>query len=152
MTLEPSPHRLALSGCVGVFLACAPFLGIQTILAVGIIYLFALNGSVVLATLFIVNNPLTMVPIIIADYMTGTIILERFLSIDTKQLLPVWMHGISATISKHITTIIPHAHFSVENYIFGGLLFGFFCCLITYPFFYWLSSIYHKSNRPKKPE
>lgn len=145
MRLEPSPHRLALSGCVGIFLACAPFLGIQTILAIGMAYLFALNSSIVLATLFLVNNPLTMVPIIIADQMTGKIILEHFLSINTAHLLPSWTHTISSTMNNKIQLLLPQTHFSIANYIFGGLLFGLICCIPSYPLLYWISKKYNST-------
>jgi hypothetical protein len=71
LALDESPQRIALAFAVGVFLAFSPFLGLHTLLGLGIAFLFGLNRVAMLVGLF-VNNPWTLVPIYgVATYVGG---------------------------------------------------------------------------------
>ena len=74
LALDESPRRIALAFAVGVFLAFSPFIGLHTLLGLGIAFLFGLNRVAMLVGLF-VNNPWTLVPIYaIATYIGGLMV------------------------------------------------------------------------------
>lgn len=71
VTLDDSPHRIALGFAVGVFLAFTPLLGLHTVLGLLIAFAFGLNRVAVLVGVF-VNNPWTLFPIYgLATYVGG---------------------------------------------------------------------------------
>ncbi len=71
VTLDDSPHRIALGFAVGVFLAFTPLLGLHTGLGLLIAFAFGLNRVAVLVGVF-VNNPWTLFPIYgLAAYVGG---------------------------------------------------------------------------------
>lgn len=150
-SLEHCPHRLALSATVGVFLACAPLLGIQTVLAFIVSYLGQLNGSIVLIILFLVNNPFTMVPIIMANYGVGYIVFEKYMAINTTEFLPLWMGYVNTNLEKTVHKLVPQGNFSVGNYIFGGFLFGILCSIPVYPVMYLLGKRWAAEKKPSPP-
>jgi uncharacterized protein (DUF2062 family) len=84
-----TPHRIALSFAVGVFIAFSPAFGIHTGVSLLVAYLFRLNRVPILLGCW-VNNPWTIAPM----YMTGT-------------LLGGWILGISPgsmpTIDWHLS-------------------------------------------------
>lgn len=74
LALKETSERLALAFALGVFLALTPFVGLHTVLAFAIAFLFGLNRVAVLVGLF-VNNPWTIVPYYtIATYFGGHLI------------------------------------------------------------------------------
>jgi uncharacterized protein (DUF2062 family) len=76
LALDDPPERTALAFSVGVFIAFSPFLGLHTILATLIAFLFRFNKIAIYAGTF-VNNPLLLVPIIVASYAIGAFFLGR---------------------------------------------------------------------------
>jgi len=67
LTVKGSPAELSLSFSIGVFIGMSPFLGLHTLLALGVAALFRLNKLVTLAGAY-VTNPWTILPI----YTLGT--------------------------------------------------------------------------------
>ena len=67
---DDTPRRAALAFALGVFIACTPTLGLHTVLALTLAFLFGLNRLAVLAGTFI-NNPWTVVPIYSGSAMLG---------------------------------------------------------------------------------
>jgi uncharacterized protein (DUF2062 family) len=68
LAIDDPPERTALAFSVGVFIAFSPLLGLHTILATLLAFLFRFNKVAIYSGTF-VNNPfLTLVPIIIASY------------------------------------------------------------------------------------
>lgn len=131
---EESPAHLALSCCLGIFFACSPFLGIQTILLLGVGLLFGLNTPIALIVLFLVNNPLTMVPIIILDYVTGYFFVRYLLGYDISYAVPAFLTKIDNHIHHRLNSWFPNMQFSFAYYIIGGLIFALLCSLLAYPF------------------
>jgi hypothetical protein len=77
LALDDPPERTALAFSVGVFIAFSPLLGLHTILATLLAVLFRFNKVAIYAGTF-VNNPfLTLVPIILASYALGALVLGR---------------------------------------------------------------------------
>jgi uncharacterized protein (DUF2062 family) len=64
---DDSPHRLALSFGIGMWIAFFPIWGIHTLLALALAFAFRLSRAAILVGAY-VNNPWTLVPM----YMTGT--------------------------------------------------------------------------------
>src|SRR5678815_5070613 len=81
LAIDDPPERTALAFSIGVFIAFSPFLGLHTILATLIAFIFRFNKVAIYTGTF-VNNPfLTLVPIIVASYGVGAFILGRPLHI-----------------------------------------------------------------------
>ncbi len=67
LTVKGTSHQIALAFGVGVFIGMSPFLGLHTIMALVVAYVFRLNKLVTLAGAY-VTNPWTIIPI----YTFGT--------------------------------------------------------------------------------
>lgn len=149
MKLEPSPTRLAASCSLGIFMACSPFFGIQTILAGAASWLLGFNTPVVIAILYIVNNPLTMIPIMIADYLTGYFILKKALGCPPDCAVPAFLQSTDAYIRATFASWIPGMEFSLLYYLVGGIIFATFCALVSYPLLSrWFKQLTRASQAP----
>jgi uncharacterized protein (DUF2062 family) len=81
LALDDPPERTALAFSVGVLIAFSPLLGLHTILATLLAFIFRFNKVAIYAGTF-VNNPfLTLVPIIIVSYTVGAALLGRPLAL-----------------------------------------------------------------------
>src|SRR5690349_18934269 len=131
LAIDDPPERTALAFSIGVFIAFSPFLGLHTILATLIAFIFRFNKVAIYTGTF-VNNPFfTLVPIIIGSYTVGAFVLG----------LPLQIPGEGLELLKH-----PHL-FSRSYYhrIFvqswnivwpfgiGGMVLSVLCSLIAYP-------------------
>lgn len=131
LALDDPPERTALAFSLGVFIAFSPFLGLHTILATLVAFLFRFNKIAVYTGTFINNPFLTLVPIIIASYAIGAFILGRPLSIPAA--------GIE--LLKHprlLTAGYYHQLFReswdiVWPFSIGGTVLSVVCSLIAYP-------------------
>src|SRR5262245_23685906 len=86
LAIDDPPERTALAFSIGGFIAFSPFLGLHTILATALAFLFRFNKIAIYTGTFI-NNPLfTLVPIIIASYGVGAFVLGRPLHIPDEGL------------------------------------------------------------------
>jgi len=116
---------------ISTFIASSSLLGVQTFVALGASWLFSLNTAVVLLVLFLVNNPFTMVPIILANYAVGYIVFERLFAISFDSITPLWMLSLRDKISAKLPAGAI-ASFSIWNYLLGGMIFGLICSGIVY--------------------
>ncbi len=62
LTVEGSSRRIAFAFALGVFVGMSPFLGLHTLMAIGIAVAFRFNKVVTLAGAYI-TNPWTIIPI-----------------------------------------------------------------------------------------
>ena len=131
LSLDDPPERTALAFSLGVFIAFSPFLGLHTILATLIAFLFRFNKVAVYAGTFI-NNPLfTLVPIIIASYAIGAFVLGRPLRIPAS--------GIELLRRPHLLTGAYYRQLFDEGweivwpFSIGGMVLSVVCSLIAYP-------------------
>ena len=131
LSLDDPPERTALAFSLGVFIAFSPFLGLHTILATLIAFLFRFNKVAVYTGTFINNPFLTLVPIIIASYAIGAYILGRPLRIPAA--------GIELLRHPHpLTASYYHKLFReswdiVWPFSIGGMFLSVVCSLIAYP-------------------
>jgi uncharacterized protein len=84
LALDDPPERTALAFSVGVLIAFSPFLGLHTIMATALAFVFRFNKIAIYAGTFINNPFLTLVPIVIASYAVGAFLLGRPLSLPAE--------------------------------------------------------------------
>ncbi len=136
LTLDDPPERTALAFAIGVFIAFSPFLGLHTIMATLVAFLFRFNKVAVYAGTFINNPFLTLVPIIIASYAVGAFLLGQPLRIPAG--------GIELLKNPHPLTPAYYRHLFVESgpvvwpFTVGGLALSVVCSVIAYPVTSWL--------------
>ncbi len=79
--INESPHRIALTFSIGLFIGISPFIGAHTILALLVAFIFRLNKIIILLGTY-VTNPWTIIPI----YTFSTFIGAKILGI--KSVIP----------------------------------------------------------------
>src|SRR5512138_83756 len=84
LAIDDPPERTALAFSIGVFIAFSPFLGLHTILATLLAFIFRFNKIAIYSGTFVNNPVLTLVPIIIASYAVGAFIMGRPLRIPAE--------------------------------------------------------------------
>jgi len=131
LAIDDPPERTALAFSIGVFIAFSPFLGLHTILATLIAFLFRLNKVAIYTGTF-VNNPFfTLVPIIIASYTVGAFVLGRPLKMPDE--------GLELLKNPHILTACYYHRIFVESwnvvwpFTVGGIVLSVVCSLLAYP-------------------
>jgi uncharacterized protein (DUF2062 family) len=144
LALDDPPERTALAFSIGVFIAFSPFLGLHTIMATLVAFLFRFNKIAVYGGTF-VNNPfLTFVPIVVASYAAGAFILGRPLRIPNA--------GIELLKYPHLLTADYYRRLFRESwdivwpFAIGGMTLSVVCSLIAYPV---TSSLLRFSKRSK---
>jgi uncharacterized protein (DUF2062 family) len=131
LAIDDPPERTALAFSVGVFIAFSPLLGLHTILATLIAFVFRFNKVAIYTGTFLNNPPLTLVPIIIASYAVGAFLMGRPLKIPSE--------GIELLKHPHLLTadyyrqIFMRSWYLVEPFALGGILLSVVCSLIAYP-------------------
>lgn len=135
LAIDDPPERTALAFSIGVFIAFSPFLGLHTILATFIAFLFRFNKIAMYAGTY-VNNPfLTLGPIILASYAIGAFILGRPLRIPPE--------GIELLKHPHLLTgayyrlLFLHSWTIVKPFAIGALILSVVCSAVTYPLTLW---------------
>jgi hypothetical protein len=131
---DSSPDKLALSFCVGNFIAFSPFLGLHTAMVFVFSWLFKLNLGVVLATSMMINNIWTLVPIYIADYIVGYWLMHRVIGLNVLLTNPSWMNaGWMSSINSFFEQKLNVARPCLWSFLIGGNLLGFFTSILLYP-------------------
>ncbi|MDQ6651435.1 MAG: DUF2062 domain-containing protein [Acidobacteriota bacterium] len=131
LALDDPPERTALAFSIGVFIAFSPFLGVHTILATLIAFVFRFNKLAVYSGTFINNPFLTLVPIIVASYAIGAFILGRPLRIPAE--------GIELLKAPHLLTsdyyrkVFRESWDIIWPFAIGGMMLSVVCSLIAYP-------------------
>ncbi len=131
LAIDDPPERTALAFSIGVFIAFSPFLGLHTIAATALAFAFRFNKIAIYAGTF-VNNPfLTLVPIILASYATGALLLGRPLGLP-----PESMELLS---SPHLLTgewwgkLFESGGNVLLPFFIGGMVLSVVCSSIAYP-------------------
>src|SRR4029078_5425971 len=77
LAIDDPPERTAVAFSIGVFIAFSPFLGLHTSLAPLIAFVFRFNKVAIYTGTFVNNPPFTLVPIIVASYAVGAVLMGR---------------------------------------------------------------------------
>ena len=131
LAIDDPPERTALAFSIGVFIAFTPFLGLHTILATLIAFIFRFNKVAIYTGTFLNNPPLTLVPIIIASYAVGALFLGRPLKIPPE--------GIELLKNPHLLTkdyyrqIFVQSFYIVQPFALGGMVLSVVCSALAYP-------------------
>ncbi len=126
---EKSPHKLALSFCMGAFIAFSPFPGLHTIMIFAFSVLFGLNLSVTFAAAYGINNPITLIPVYAADYGLGYWLLHKLLALDVAAINPWWMQTCSMYFEQKLGLPLP----CIWSFLIGGNILGIVIALVLYP-------------------
>ena len=144
LALDDPPERTALAFSIGVFVAFSPFLGLHTILATSIAFIFRFNKLAIYTGTFINNPFLTLVPIIVASYAIGAFLLGRPLRISPE--------GVELLKNPHLLTADYYHKLFRESwqivwpFSIGATVLSLVCSLIAYPVTLWLL----RANRRRK--
>ena len=131
LAIDDPPERTAFAFSLGVFIAFSPFLGLHTILATLIAFIFRFNKIAIYTGTFLNNPPLTLVPIIVASYGVGAVVMGRPWKIPPE--------GIEILKHPHIFSadyyrqIFVQSWYLVEPFAVGGMILSVVCSLIAYP-------------------
>lgn len=145
---EPSIHKLTASSCMGIFLACSPFLGIQLLLASLISWILRLNTALVIIVLCLVNNPITMIPIVVINYLVGYVVLEKIFQVPLYLYEPAWLARFDTFVAECCARYMALTTFSIWNYFIGGVIFALLCSVISYPALYVLFKYIKQHHQP----
>ena len=131
LAIDDPPERTALAFSIGVFIAFSPFLGLHTIMATALAFVFRFNKIAIYTGTFINNPFLTLVPIIIASYAVGAFILGRPLRIPDE--------GLELLKNPHIFSADYYRLIFVQSweivwpFAVGGMALSVVCSALAYP-------------------
>jgi uncharacterized protein (DUF2062 family) len=135
LAIDDPPERTALAFSIGIFIAFSPFLGLHTIMATVIAFVFRFNKIAIYTGTFINNPFLTLVPIIIASYAVGAFFLGRPLAIPDAgvELLknPELFSG------DYYQRLFVQSWGIVWPFAVGGTVLSVVCSLLAYPLTLW---------------
>lgn len=118
--VQDSPHRLALSFAIGVWIAFNPLFGVHTAMALGLAFALRLSRAAMLLGAY-VNNPWTVAPL----YGAGTLLGCVLLGVPPGGLADVnWSDGSLALWSALKPFLWP--------FVVGNLLLGVIAALPSY--------------------
>ncbi|MBC8031507.1 MAG: DUF2062 domain-containing protein [Pyrinomonadaceae bacterium] len=136
LTLDDPPERTALAFAIGVFIAFSPFLGLHTILATLVAFIFRFNKIAIYTGTFINNPFLTLVPIIIASYAIGAFLLGQPLRISPEGL--ALLQDPHPLTGDYYRKLVREGWQVVWPFTIGGMVLSVVCSLIAYPVTSWL--------------
>ena len=131
LAIDDPPERTALAFSIGVFIGFSPFLGLHTILATLLAFLFRFNKIAIYTGTFLNNPFLTLVPIIIASYAVGAFILGRPLRIPDEGLellkYPRLLSG------DYYQLLFVQSRGILWTFAVGAMVLSVICSLLAYP-------------------
>ena len=131
LAIDDPPERTALAFSIGVFIAFSPFLGLHTIMATALAFIFRFNKIAIYTGTFINNPFLTLVPIIIISYAIGAFLLGKPLRLPAA--------GLELLKDPHLLTgsywrqLLQHSWDIVLPFAIGGTVLSIICSLVAYP-------------------
>jgi uncharacterized protein (DUF2062 family) len=134
LRVRATPHEVALGCAVGVFAACTPFLGFQTLLAGLLAFLFRVSIPAALLGTF-VGNPLSWPAIWSASYVAGAWVLGLD-PVYAAEHLTEGANALGATLlaptPEALDAVVVNLSPIIEPLIVGGLLVGLIAAVFSY--------------------
>jgi uncharacterized protein (DUF2062 family) len=131
LAIDDPPERTALAFSVGIFIAFSPFLGLHTILATLVAFVFRFNKVAIYTGTFLNNPFLTLAPIIVGSYALGAFLMGRPIRIPKEGVDLLKNHSILST--DYYGRIFVHARNILEPFALGGMVLSVVCSLLAYP-------------------
>jgi uncharacterized protein (DUF2062 family) len=128
-----SPSKMALSVCVGLYIAFSPFPGGHTIMMLVAGWLWGLNFPILFLAVSI-NNPWTMIPFFTFDYFFGYWLLHSFF-------------GCHSLWELSLAKIFGSGKICMFSFLIGGNVLGIAVALISYPI---MKFIFTKIERKRR--
>ncbi|HLM23431.1 MAG TPA: DUF2062 domain-containing protein [Pyrinomonadaceae bacterium] len=152
LAIDDPPERTALAFSIGVFIAFSPFLGLHTIMATLLAFLFRFNKVAIYTGTFINNPFLTLVPIIIGSYGVGAFLLGRPLRIPDEGLELLKNPRIFS--GDYYRLLFVQFWNIVWPFSVGGMALSVVCSLLAYPLTLRTLRAYrdHKSHRSRRSD
>ena len=146
LAIDDPPERTALAFSIGVFIAFSPFLGLHTIAATLVAFLFRFNKIAIYAGTFLNNPFLTLVPIIVASYALGAFVLGRPLRIPAEGIELIKNPRLFSR--DYHNQIFAQSWYLVAPFALGAMLLSVICSVLAYPLTLWLLRK-HRKRRQK---
>jgi len=131
LAIDDPPERTALAFSIGVFIAFSPFLGLHTVAATLIAFVFRFNKIAIYSGTFINNPFLTLVPIIIASYAVGAVLLGMPLGIPQEGI--DLLRDPQVLTSSYYHRLFLQSWHVVKPFMLGGTVLSVVCSVIAYP-------------------
>jgi uncharacterized protein (DUF2062 family) len=132
-----TPHTAALAASWGVFVAFSPLLGVQTFFMMATAPLLSLSMVISMTVLYVVNNPLTMIPIALAGYSLGSALCSYSSWCNAVSTLP-GIASLDRALNTYVAPRLHMDHMSVIYYLVGCFLLATLVALASYPVVYML--------------
>jgi uncharacterized protein (DUF2062 family) len=145
LAIDDPPERTALAFSIGVFIAFSPFLGLHTISATLVAFLFRFNKIAIYAGTFLNNPFLTLVPIIVASYAVGAFVLGQPLRIPTAGVELIKNPRLFSSDYYH--QMFGQSWYLVKPFALGATLLSVICSLLAYPLTLWLLRKHRKRRQ-----
>jgi len=131
---ERSISKLSASFCLGTFIALTPTIPLQTPLVIVLAWIMGLNIGVAVGALYIVNNPITLIPIYVTGYAFGAWFFSKIVGIDLIQYNPWWVERFNNFLSKYIDIKqYIGSELCIWYLLGGGFLLAALVCIPLYP-------------------
>jgi uncharacterized protein (DUF2062 family) len=131
LAIDDPPERTALAFSIGVFIAFSPFLGLHTVAATLIAFIFRFNKIAIFSGTFINNPFLTLVPIIIISYATGAFLLGIPLRIPQAGI--ELLRDPDVFSASYYRRLFLQSWHVVKPFMLGGMVLSVVCSVIAYP-------------------
>jgi uncharacterized protein len=131
LAIDDPPERTALAFSIGVFIAFSPFLGLHTIMATVVAFLFRFNKVAIYTGTFLNNPFFTLVPIIIGSYAIGAFVLGRPLQIPGEGL--ELLKNPDLFSSNYYSRLFVQSWHIVWPFTVGASVLSVVCSVLAYP-------------------
>lgn len=128
-----SVSGVTFASCVGIFIALSPFIGLHTIMIFAFSWLLNCNVAIVFTVVYLVSNPITMVPLLAIEYIFGDWFFKDILRIDLLKYNPSWMDWFNAKVGHYLSDYLGIGELNFWAFIVGGTIFALLGALIAYP-------------------
>ncbi len=131
LAIDDPPERTALAFSIGVFIAFSPFLGLHTIMATVVAFLFRFNKVAIYTGTFLHNPFFTLVPIIIGSYGVGAFVLGRPLQLPGEGL--ELLKNPDLLSSNYYSRLFVQSWHIVWPFTVGATVLSVVCSVLAYP-------------------
>jgi uncharacterized protein (DUF2062 family) len=145
LALDDPPERTALAFSIGVFIAFSPFLGLHTIAATLIAFVFRFNKIAIYTGTFINNPFLTIVPIIVVSYAVGAFLLGRPLGIPSEGI--ALLKNPELFSREYYSRLFVQGWHVLLPFVVGGMVLSVVCSVVAYPLTLRALRAYHSRRR-----